>query len=272
MATVPTSTPSPPYQNTVRMATTPRNSTVGIEEGEGQDGVLVGLHVQAIELGELVAGLALAVEELHDAHAGDVLLQEGVDAGDGGADAAVGVAHAIAEHPRGKEDQRHHGKGGQRQAPVHLQHDEDEEDEQEGVVDHGGDAGGEQVIERVDVGGDAGDQAADRAAVVEAHGQLLQMGEDFLAQVVHGFLRDLLHDANLDVLEEKAQAERGHQQKRHPADAAYGGVQGELVAQRGDDVAIDGDLEELRADGGERGDGQGQEAWPATTQPLYGRR
>ena len=105
--------------------------------------------------------------------------------------------------------QGQHGKGGQRQPPVHAQHDDDEEDQQEGVVDHGGDAGGEEVVQRVHVGGDARDQAADGAAVVEAHRQALQALEDFLAQVVHRFLADLLHDAHLQILKGEAQSQRG---------------------------------------------------------------
>ncbi len=157
-----------------------------------------------LKYGELLARFFFVAEELHDAHAADVFLQEGVDARDGRADAAIGVADFVAEDPGGHEDERHHREGGQRQAPVHVQHDEDEDDQQEGIVDHGGDAGGEEVVERVDVGGDAGDQAADGAAVIEAHRQTLQMVENFLAQVVHGFLADLLHHDALAGIAERS--------------------------------------------------------------------
>jgi hypothetical protein len=97
------------------------------EEREGQDGVLVGLHVQAVEVGELLARFFLVAEELHDAHAADVFLQEGVDARDGRADAAIGVADFVAEKPGGYEDERHDGEGCQREPPVHSQHDDDED-------------------------------------------------------------------------------------------------------------------------------------------------
>ena len=76
-----------------------------IEERESQDGVLVGLHVHAVEVGELLARLFFVVEELHDAHAADVFLQKGVDARDGRADAAIGVADFVAENPSGHEDE-----------------------------------------------------------------------------------------------------------------------------------------------------------------------
>ena len=86
------------------------------------------------------------------------------------------------------------------------------------------------------------------------------MGEDLFAQVVHGFLGDFLHDANLNVLEGEAQCQGSHQEQRHPADASSSGVGGKFVAQRGHDVLVHGDLEELGADGGQRGDGQGQQS------------
>ena len=102
------------------------------------------------------------------------------------------------------EDQRQHGKSGQRQLPVHVHHDRAEEDQQEGVVGHGRDAGGKQVVQRVHIRGHARDQAAHGAAVVEAHRQALQVLKDFLAQVVHGVLADVLHDADLEVHERRS--------------------------------------------------------------------
>ena len=48
-----------------------------------------------LKLGELLARFFFAVEELHDAHAADVFLEEGVDARDGRADAAIGVADLV---------------------------------------------------------------------------------------------------------------------------------------------------------------------------------
>ena len=242
--TAPASDRKPPYQKTVMMATTPRNSTAGIEEREGQNGVLVGFHVHAVEVGELVAGFSLAVEKLHDAHAADVFLQEGVDARDGRADAAIGVADLVAEEPGGHEDEGHDGEGGQRQPPVHPQHDDDEDHQQEGVVDHRGDARGEEVVERVHVGGHARDQAAHGAAVVEAHRQALQVLEDLLAQVVHGVLADLLHHADLQVLEGEAQRQRRQEQQRHPAQAADARGTRNVMVQSGHDVAVHGDFEQ----------------------------
>ncbi len=69
---------------------------------------------------EVPVGAALAAKELDDAHAGHVLLREGVDAGDGGANAAVGVADVFAEDARDQQDERQHREGDQRQPPAHL--------------------------------------------------------------------------------------------------------------------------------------------------------
>ena len=101
-----------------------RNSTAGIEKGKGVDGVLVGFHVDAVQFGELLARFLLAVEELHDGHAADVLLQESVDPGDGGANAAVGVAHVIAEEIGEQNHERQRRKRGQRQTRCKVEQED----------------------------------------------------------------------------------------------------------------------------------------------------
>ena len=82
----------------------------GIEEREGEDGVAPCEHIVFVAAAEFGAGFLLAVEELHDAHAGDVFLQVGVDAGDSGADAAVGVANEFAEEISDDEDEGENGE------------------------------------------------------------------------------------------------------------------------------------------------------------------
>ena len=114
--------------------------------------------------------------------------------------------------------------------------------EQDEIVEHGDDAGGEQIVQGVHVGGDARDQAADRAAVEKAHGQALQMLENFLAQVVHGFLADPLHDAHLDVLQREtrpaATSMKSADDPREPAPRRLSGD--DRVCKAGNDVAVDG--------------------------------
>ncbi len=111
-----------------------------VVERIGQDGVFEGHHVLPVDRFELLVGALLAVEQLHHAHAAYMLLGGGVDAGDGGADAPVGVAHVLAKDAGDHQDQRQHGKGDQRQPPVHAQHDDDDESQNENVLEDGKDA------------------------------------------------------------------------------------------------------------------------------------
>src|SRR5437879_5456226 len=58
-----------------------------IEEGVSENGVAPSEHIIAVALLKFLDGFVFAVEELHDAHAGNVFLEKCVDAGNGGADA-----------------------------------------------------------------------------------------------------------------------------------------------------------------------------------------
>src|SRR3989442_1220032 len=63
-----------------------------IEESVGENGIAPSKHIVPIALLKFVHGFAFAVEELHDAHTGNVFLKKSVDAGNGRADAAIRVA------------------------------------------------------------------------------------------------------------------------------------------------------------------------------------
>ena len=78
--------------------------------------------------------------------------------------------------------------------------------EHDEIVEHGRDAGGEQIVQRVNVCSGARNQPAHRIPIEKAEGQALQVLEDLLAQVVHDLLADPLHDAYLRIL----QPEAGH--------------------------------------------------------------
>ena len=84
------------------------------------------------------------------------------------------------------------------------------------IVEHGHNARGEKIVERVHVGCGARHQAAHRGAVEETHRQALQMLEDFLAQVVHRFLADPLHDAHLQILQGETGEQRNHEEATLP--------------------------------------------------------
>ena len=90
-----------------------------IEKCKGEDGIAPRQHVVTVALREFHAGFALAIEYLHHSHAGNVFLQKSIDASDGGADAAVGVAHELAEEVRDHKNERQHGESVERETPVH---------------------------------------------------------------------------------------------------------------------------------------------------------
>ncbi len=143
------------------------------------------------------------MNNLHHAHAGNVFLEERVDARDGGADAAVGVAHELAEEICDHENEGQHGERIKRQPVVHGEKQRGHDGEEEEIVDHRHDAGGKEIVQGVDVGGYARHEAADRVAVEVAHRHALDVRENFAAHVVHGLLADALHDANLRVLRQE---------------------------------------------------------------------
>ena len=139
----------------------------------------------------------------------DVLLREAVDAGDGGAHAAVALAHVVAEDARDDENERQHGKGQQRQPPVDGEHHDGHDGQHEEVVDDGQNAVGEHVVDGVHVGGQARDQAAHGVDVEEAHVHALHVAEDVAAQVEHDLLAGPLHQVGLDELQGISSDQKG---------------------------------------------------------------
>ncbi len=137
-------------------------------------------------------------------------------------------------------------KRGECQPPVHVEQNDHEKDEQECVVDHGDDAGREQIVERVDVGGDARDQAADGASVVKAHGQALQARQRFLCAGRTWFpgrpfaSRAL---ANIGSRSRKASA-RQESGRRSSPDPRMPAGKCEVPRDDGNNIPIHGDLEE----------------------------
>src|SRR5205823_6673064 len=201
------------------------------------------ISVAEPDVAEFLLPLLLPVEELYDAHAGDIFLEERVDPRDGGADAAVRVTHIFAENQRDHQDARQDGESVEREARINLEKQPGHDCKEEEIVDHGDHAGSEEVVQGVDVGGDASDQAADGVAVEVAHGQTLQMGENFAAHVVHGFLADMLHDADLDVLGEEIEREHAQVNQTQPEDADPGLVLGNEAVHCRHEVVINGFLE-----------------------------
>ncbi len=241
----------------------------GVVDGVGEDGVGPGLFVFGVDGGVVVEGPLFTVEELHDGHAGDVLLGEGVDVCGGGALAAVAVANIAAEDLGDVEDGRDDGEGEERERPAHPQHDENDEEENEDVFEDGEYAGGEHLVEGIDVRGDAGDELADRVVIEERGLHALQVAEDLAAQVEHDLLACPLHHVGLGELEDVGEQERAEVEEADLGDAGHGpGAEvprepGEFCRRCAGHVGVDGDLDEVRAHdvgGGLEEDGEGGEA------------
>ena len=205
----------------------------------------------AVDLVEALEVEALAAEQLHGRHAGDVFLQERVDPRDPSADHAVGLADVPAEPLRDQRDQRQHRERHQRQPPVHPQHHGHDADEREDVAEDRHDARGEEVVQDVDVRGHARHQPADRIPIVVADVEPLQVAVDPHPQVEHDPLAGQLHRPRLDVLGDERDDQNPRIQRRQrpqPLEPALG------------DVAIDGHLEQIRLrQRGARADEDGHE-------------
>src|SRR5262249_3804033 len=122
-----------------------------VVERVGHDGVFKCVHVLGVDSLKLAISALFAVEKLQYHHASDVLLQIGVDAGNGGANTAVGVAHRLAENHGRPEDERQHREGDERKPPAHPQHDDDNSGKHEDVFKDRYHAGGEHFVQRVNV-------------------------------------------------------------------------------------------------------------------------
>src|SRR5260221_2712280 len=134
-----------------------------------------------------------------------MVLQVGVDAGDGNPDAAVGVTNLVTKNLGGVNNERHDRKGDQGQFAVHVQHDGDDSGEDKYILEDRDHSGGEHFVQGVDVGGDARDQASHGILVIEADVEALQVAKDLAAQVEHDFLSGPLHEVGLQVFEQKAE-------------------------------------------------------------------
>ncbi len=200
--------------------------------GVGQDGVLVGVHVGAIDLFEVLVGLLLAVEELQDDDSGDVFLQVGIDPGDGDTNTPVTLAHRLAKQAGGKENDRQNSERNQRQTPAHVEHDGDDAGQHEDVFEDGDHAGGEHFVQRVHIAGDTRDQAADGISVEERDVQPLQMAEDLRPQIEHHLLPRPLHDVGLGEFEQEADQQESNVDCRNLRDAHQGLAAEEAIEQR----------------------------------------
>jgi hypothetical protein len=76
-------------------------------------------------------------------------------------------------------------KADQGQLPVQLQHGDDDADQVEEGAEQPGDGPGDEVLQHAHVADQAAHQAADAVVVVEVERQLVQVAEEFAADVGH---------------------------------------------------------------------------------------
>ena len=165
--------------------------------------------VQAsVSLVEPVELRLFAVENLHDAHTGDVLLQERVDGGDTLAQFSVGVADARAKDVRGDKEKGHHSKRNQRQPQIHIAKDDHDTDQREQIEKDRHHTRGEHLIKHLDVAGQTRHQPSHGILVKERDFFFLKMPEDLHTQIVHDALPDVGHHINLNVADPKGEKQR----------------------------------------------------------------
>ena len=85
---------------------------------------------------------------------------------------------------------RQHGEGEQRQARAHVEHDDDDAAQHQGIADQGDDALREQLVDRRDIVHHPRDGHADDVGVVVAQREPLQVVEQVAAQVGEHALPD----------------------------------------------------------------------------------
>ena len=166
-------------------------------------------------------GALLAVEQLQHEHARNRFLQKRVDAGNRSPNAAIGIADLVAEDQGRVDNQRHNRKGHQRQLPVHLQHDDEDEGEDEHVLKNRDDARCEHFVQGIDVGGDSRDEPADGILVEEPDVHVLQMPENLAAQIEHDLLAGPLHEVGLDELQHKREHQQADIEAANLSDAGH---------------------------------------------------
>ena len=176
-----------------------------IIDGVRHDCVFEGVHVLGIHFGKRVEGLPLAVEELQDHHAADVLLQVGIDAGNRNANPAIGIAHLIAKHLRSERNEGQHCKSNERQFPVDAKHDGQNSSQHKNVLENGNDTRGEHFVQSIHIASYPGDQPSHGVFVVKANVHALQVAENFAAQIEHHHLPGPLHEIGLQVFEQEAE-------------------------------------------------------------------
>ena len=198
----------------------------------------------AIDPGKLFELFLLLAKDLNHRGAGNVLLQKSVDARNGGSNPAEGVANFDLEREGNQKQERKHGEDRQGEPEVEHKERDDDPRQRAQVPENRNHSRCEQLVQRVNVRCHPSHEAAHGIAVEESDIERFQMAEYLHPQVVHDLLAHEIHDHGLPV----GQSEDGDQdpdiERRNTVQACQVMVL---------DVAVNGDLGQIRRKYGEDG-------------------
>ena len=177
-------------------------------------------EVVAVHVGEPAAALLFAREALDHPHAGDVLLQAGVDDGDGLPGSHEGAPGVALPNEHGNYQERHHRKGDQRHLRALVEHDAYHQEQAEEVRQDHDETCGEQLLQGGHVAGDAGHDPAHLVVVVEAEGELLEVVEHLRAKRKEHSMPDPAGVEELNVLRGPGDQHQGEKDNAGAIDAS----------------------------------------------------
>ena len=173
---------------------------LGCVVGEVADGVGT--------LGELPLGVPSRAEDLDDLDAGDVFLEDGGHLAGLCLHSAPRVSQLAGHSKCAPEDGGHEEHDDYGEPPVDVEHDDGHEEEGGDHRESADEGGAHETLDGLDVGGGLGHEVAGLLLVVEAEAEVLEPGEDVVADVIGGLLGDGLGEVVLQIAEDTSQCAR----------------------------------------------------------------
>jgi hypothetical protein len=230
----------------------------GEEHRVGEDRAQEGVQVGRVQVPELRSAPGLLGVELHQGHAGELLLEEGLDGGVAALGLAVGLGGVAAEDLRGDQEQRHDAHGHQGEPHVLGEHPHHDGRQGQGVPHDRHEAGREHLVEVLHVADHPGHEPAHGVVMEEPGAALHEVGEDLQAQVQHGHLA---HPAQEPVAED-LHHEPQHHEAQEGQDQGAGAPHGPLGQMVVDEAQGEFRRQDLQHGPHDHEDQQGHESGP----------
>ena len=202
------------------------------EHRVGEDGAEEGLEVVLVDGLELLGAARLLGVDLDQAHAGDLLLEEGVDGRVAPLGLAEGITRPAPEDLCGHQEEGQNAQGHQGHARVGPEHPGHDGQQGQGVPHDGHEARGEHLVEVLDIAGDPRHEAAHGIAVEEVRAAPHQVGEELHPEVEHG---PLTHPGQQEVAGE-ADQEAGDEDAEEARDQGRGAPETALAHEAVDEA------------------------------------